>query len=516
MSALVALICLATPGWAEVGGTVRDAWSEAPVGGARVTDAATGETVQSDGAGVFRLGGAQLGATLFVEGGGRALTRYVVRGEQVVIDAWSLSGPTGAPARWRLHRPPGPMGGPVELPVSNGGPLRLAVEEGALPDTIRVGRRLASSCRDAPVQRVDEIDLDEYVEGVVNAEVGVFRAVQGGPAAAAATWAAFGVAARSYALWFYLRDPDAEFHIDDTACNQVYKDARNADVDAALIPSRGVVMVKASDRRTLDKLEYAASCGEHGSLPEYGSVESLVPDAIPERACAGNWCGHDNCAAHEVNPHVPDAGRCLVRGICQWGAVERSMRGDSWQEILGHYQPHLTLLGLEGVPDPQPHPDPDPEPEPEPDPDPAPAGEIGTLVGFVRNGTAQGPGIPGATVSAGEIAPVAADADGFYRIEEVPIGQVLVRAEAPDQLAQSQSVDVQAGGTHWASFALLPIDAAPPDDDGGEVIVADGSDPVDAPGAGGDVQDASLAPSRRSGSVGCSTAWSFSAWRPRR
>ena len=28
--------------------------------------------------------------------------------------------------------------------------------------------------------------------------------------------------------------------------------------------------------------------------------------------------------AQKVNPDFPDEGRCLVRGICQWGTAERT------------------------------------------------------------------------------------------------------------------------------------------------------------------------------------------------
>ena len=32
-----------------------------------------------------------------------------------------------------------------------------------------------------------------------------------------------------------------------------------------------------------------------------------------------------------------------MRGVCQWGSLERSVRGDSSAEILAHYQPDLIV-----------------------------------------------------------------------------------------------------------------------------------------------------------------------------
>ena len=49
-----------------------------------------------------------------------------------------------------------------------------------LPETIRVGRRFSGTCRDNPVQRVDEVPLEEYVEGVLLPEIGVFRSAETG------------------------------------------------------------------------------------------------------------------------------------------------------------------------------------------------------------------------------------------------------------------------------------------------------------------------------------------------
>jgi hypothetical protein len=231
----------------------------------------------------------------------------------------------------------GPEFGPARLP---GSPFLVAVPA-ELPGTIRVARYFTVGCTGS-YQRIDTIDFEDYVKGVVNAEVGVFAGVQGGPDSAAECWKAFAVAARSYALHFILTQPYDGYDINDTACNQVYQDERNADVSGAVEATRGRILVKAADPDVLDRYFYAASCAEHGTEPAYG-VGDILPDSTPQRACVGSWCGHDNCAGHADNPQVPGDDKCLVWGTCQWGSVERSMDGDTYVQILNHYQPYCAI-----------------------------------------------------------------------------------------------------------------------------------------------------------------------------
>lgn len=231
----------------------------------------------------------------------------------------------------------GPGYGPVRLP---GSPFLVAVPA-ELPGTIRVARYRTVGCS-GTYDSIDTIDFEDYVKGVVNAEVGVFAGVAGGPDAAAECWKAFAVAARSYALHFVLTRPYDGYDINDTACNQVYKDERNADVSRAVEATRGQILVKAAEPDVLDRYFYAASCAGHGTEPAYGGGE-IIPDPTPVRACVGSWCGHDNCAGHADNPDLPGEDKCLVWGTCQWGSVERSIGGDTYVQILNHYQPYCAI-----------------------------------------------------------------------------------------------------------------------------------------------------------------------------
>ncbi len=349
-------------------------------------------------------------------------------------DAW------GAPLHERPTPDPSPAGGdPTEtdgpvslrdfLPGGTIGPLALSFP-GVLPETIRIGRRMASSCSGNPVQRIDSVPLETYVQGVLIPEIGVFRAVQGGQDAAEAVFQAFAIAARSYALYFYLREPGADYHLDDTACNQRYEDDRNTWVEAQVAVTTNQILVSARDHDELDKFEYAASCGRHGTRPEY--QDALVADLTGENACVRSWCGHNDCAAHEVNPALPDSGRCLVRGVCQWGAVERSQSGETYLEVLAHYQPNLDVITV---------------------------GEteaITRVVGFVREGDPYvGAPVSGVTVTMGVDGPAGvSNIDGFYEITDAPAGLQSLTFSGGHIEPQTLERTVEDGAVNWFSAAV--------------------------------------------------------------
>jgi len=175
----------------------------------------------------------------------------------------------------------------------------------------------------------------------------VFHGVQGGPESAAECWKAFSVAARSYALHFILTQPYDGYDVNDTACNQVYKDDRDPDVSAAVEATRGLILVKKEDPTLIDRYFYAASCAHHGSEPAYRSG-TIIPDPTSSTACVGSWCGHQTCAGHADNPDLPGDDKCLVWGTCQWGSIERSIDGQAYTEILEHYQPDCSIIDLSG------------------------------------------------------------------------------------------------------------------------------------------------------------------------
>lgn len=325
-----------------------------------------------------------------------------------------------------------PSIGPVDLEVFalehvEAHPLWLTLPA-PLPATIKVGRRFTGNCRDAPVSEIQEIPLEDYVKGVVYAEVGVFGAVEPRDVAAVESWKTFAIAARSYALYWYVRDPDAStngYHLDDTACKQRYLDTRDAEVDAAVAQTAGMVLIKRGTSAEFDQFEYAASCGEHGSRPEYQT--ELVPDAVPGQACAGSWCGHDGCAAHEDNPAVPGDDRCLVRGICQWGSVERSKNGEMLVEIMDHYQPNLEIRNFAQL----------------------------DLTGFVREDDLfEGPPIAEVSVELDGDRTVITDAEGRYLLTDVAPGEHTLRFTRAGYAERVDTLEIFGAGTWWHTVLL--------------------------------------------------------------
>lgn len=456
----------------------------------QITDAVDGRPIPMA---QVRVDGLEAGTTTDADGA----YRIPVPGDE----AWriSIDAPGYAPGALANQRPGGPPGqarlypenlwlAPGTPPVFGLGPgtgegpeprgpvslqnlsLRASVPA-QLPATIRVARYFNTSCTGS-IQRIDEIDFQDYVRGVVNAEVGVFRGVAGGPAAAAECWKAFAIAARSYALHFILTQPYDGYDIKDGACNQVYNDNRDADVSAAVDATLGMILVKKADPNVIDRYFYAASCAEHGTEPGY-ATGTIIPDATPVRACVGSWCGHDNCAGHADNPEVPGADKCLVWGTCQWGAVERSMNGESFRDILGHYQPNCSIREM-GTP------------------------QKGLLKGVVYRAPDLQDRIAGAEVTLSGGPTVVYDGVTPWSFELDP-GTYTVTARADGFLPGSVERTVQAGATIWGSVGLSPevdagTDGADASTDGGEPIGDDGGAITDGGGDGN---------KKKSGGCGC-------------
>ncbi len=328
--------------------------------------------------------------------------------------------------RWARDRDPdAPSGDDI---------FRLELPE-LIPNTIRVGRRDAGSCSGNPILRIEEVDLETYAAGVVTAEIGVFRSLTTGADGQLEGFKTFAIAARAYALWFWARDPEADYHLDDTACNQRYVSGPYHElIVQAAADTAGTFLVKEDSEFTIDKYEYAAACGRHGTLPEY--QDETIPDITGGEACTtGGWCGHSQCAAHQVNPDFPDEGRCLVRGICQWGTAERSARGDSYLEILSHYQPNLQTRSVNPV--------------------------VSTrLLGVVRAESIEtGLGVPGASVSLEGGVETTTNSSGFFVFDALNEGQYDLTVSATGFTTVETSVEIREGRDNWTSVVLSSPDS---------------------------------------------------------
>ncbi|MFP4596928.1 MAG: carboxypeptidase regulatory-like domain-containing protein [Persicimonas sp.] len=356
------------------------------------------------------------------------------------------------------------------------------------PTTIRVGRRQdhtgEQGCTDStnPIVAIDEMHLDEYVKGVLPPEIGVFQNIPGAPE----VYKTFAIAAKSYALYFMLvydsnnrRTIDRTvpphdydwFHIDDTACNQRYSDDRMTITTEAAEAVQSKILVDKSDADSLGKYEYAASCGENGTRPEH--QDAIVPDDPGVSACAGSWCGHDDCAGHEDHPDVPGTDRCLVRGICQWGAASWGEAGKSYTWMLDHYQPNLQVreIGNSGP-------------------------ETVALVGYTYTDSNDiaGSGVADVTIDLSDGQTTRTDDAGQYRFDavEVSLGTVDITASKAGYRTATRDKELESGQTNWGSVQIEA--GSNSGEDAG--VVADAGDAAgsaDADTDGGDQPDATHA-----------------------
>ncbi len=356
---------------------------------------------------------------------------------------------------------PSPPGLPADRPSAAGTPAN-PTESGAerwtdtpgetrrlrLPDmpetTIRVARRQQpeEGCADNPIVAIESMDLDTYVRGVLPPEIGVFRNIDN----VDEVYRAFALAAKSYGLWFMLYYDAANrrtvdepmppndftwFHIDDTACNQRYSDNRLTITNEAAADVTDQLLARESRPDTLDKYEYAASCGGHSTRPAY--QQSFVGDDPLTTACVGDWCGHQNCAGHEDHPDVAGENRCLVRGICQWGAAEWAKAGRDYRWILDHYQPNLTIRPIDEE-------------------------ASVSVAGYIHTDpeNIETSGIEDARVTLNSARSTRTDADGRYTFTDVPLSldSIEVSATKSGYTDESRTKTLVAGERNWVSIHL--------------------------------------------------------------
>lgn len=398
-----------------------------------------------------------------------ATTHYLEQGVEPV------ERPRGAPID-RLDHPSDRDRGPVDLGDWSGDDSATRPAPHTIPDpaprTIRVARYDDPENCSNSIVAIEEMQLDEYVRGVLPPEIGVFQNLDN----ISETYKAFGLAAKSYGLYFMLvYDSDNRrrtsspkpphnyswYHIDDTPCNQRYSDKRLTITTQAIDTQAGRVLVKDGAPDTLDKYEYAASCGEHGTRPAY--QQTIVDDTTPTTSCVGDWCGHTSCAGHEDHPDVSGSDSCLVRGICQWGSAEWAESGKDYQWMLGHYQPNLRVRQLWET------------------------GENQTvdLKGYVHSDPSDvmGSGIAEATVELADGEETTTDANGQYTFSEIDVsrGTVTVTASKAGFDSNQKMATLEAGRTNWVSIRLRRSggDGAERGDTNTESTVDTGLTPVD-------------------------------------
>lgn len=389
--------------------------------------------------------------------------------------------PRGAPVP-RIDHPSARDRGPVDLRDLPRQKATLQPGQYTIPKSppmkIRVARRQDHSTCRSSIVAIEEVPLEDYAKGVLHPEIGVFRSINNH----IEVYKAFALAAKSYGLYFMLRYDSGNrrtvgsakppngftwFHIDDTPCNQRYSDKRSiTTANKAANQMKGKLLVKKGAPNKLHKYEYAASCKEHGTRPEYQN--KIVGDQSPAHACVGSWCGHDSCAGHQDNPNVPGQDRCLVRGICQWGSAEWAKGGKDYKWLIAHYQPNLEIRDLTGGNQPK----------------------TVTVSGYVHENKSDvmGSGISGASVQIKNGPSTTTDASGKFEFKgvKVSMGTIELTASKSGYETNSRSKKLVAGMTNWASIHLKPTSSPDPDTGTGMSDTGTGRGDTGATGVIGD------------------------------
>lgn len=305
--------------------TVRDALDGRPVAGAVLRAAGQERVHRTDGRGRATLALGDAEAVHAVApgylGGSRRLVG-AVEVEALELPLWPESPPEAAVeahlarlerARVRRDDPSDPalrpearariLGETPMAPAGEVGAVRAALE--APPETIRIWRRSLDGASASCEGRIDVIDFEEYVKGVL-------------PHEWIASWhdeslRAGALAIRTYA-WQWVRAGGKYdcADLDDTARSQVYADDRVDRASQAVDDTRGMAITRGGE---LVSGEYSA---ENGDPTAFGVEEPL-------------------CTGREVFGHG--------RGMCQWGSQRWALDGRDHLWIATHYYPDSTVEG---------------------------------------------------------------------------------------------------------------------------------------------------------------------------
>lgn len=233
----------------------------------------------------------------------------------------------------------------------------------ALRTITAVNKHGAAHCTDTP----GEIDLEEYVRGVVFGEVAILawsrdaqgRLLSDDPARLAELFATFAVAARTYVVnrVEQRHGPVEAAQVTSGPSFQCYVQVPRSTssalllaLDQAMEETAGRYLVFSGTDRLLES-EYAASCVAdftRAEQPGGGKEEVADDEGLEPLRTKGGFRQHVTCGGHEGGGSCPGGSitrNRVVRGVCQTGSAERAMAGASHAEILAHYQPYAELCG---------------------------------------------------------------------------------------------------------------------------------------------------------------------------
>lgn len=308
----------------SVTGRATDVLSGRPLAGASVSATPGDRQTQTDGQGAYQMAlppgryEIRIAARGYI---GMSQTRLDVYAGQVrsidfALIPEGLSASEQEAAQARVLPAPASQAAPPPLPAD----LDRPVPQLALPCQVWV---------QTPDTRFELIDLEEYLKGVVPAEMPAYW-----PAEALKAQA---VAARSYAVAYAA----ANGFICASASCQVWRSIHYATTDAAVDATRGVV---ATYGGSVIWGFFFSRCNGYstrdsesalGSADGWGSCETRPWSYLPycrARSCTGHAPGNSSCwyTGHGV-------------GMCQHGARDRAAEGKGYAQILRSYYTGVTL-----------------------------------------------------------------------------------------------------------------------------------------------------------------------------
>lgn len=336
---LVCAGCEMAPGPVTIEGVVRDAYSGAPIAGARV--ALDGAPTLTDPEGRFELtamagthrleldapgyfDGARAGvvfapdapvveALLFpVDVRDAALVRHLaevarIAPREIDLRGLGVDGDIGA-ARWADHDLPVPMPERIRVWRSQGSALVPTSANGWAD----------RSCDPSAV--VDDLLFEEYVKGVIPHEWS--------PSWHREALMAGAIAARTYALAHHLRGGRWTCaDVDDGTVTQVYRDDRSATTDEAVEATRGQIIIRSGD----------------AVFAEY-SAENANPtaDAVDDPTCEGETQFGHGRGMCQWGTQRWATGACAT-APCDLGAHGSEPKDHVW--MVEHYYPGATVVG---------------------------------------------------------------------------------------------------------------------------------------------------------------------------
>ena len=158
--------------------------------------------------------------------------------------------------------------------------------------------------------KIERLDIEEYLRGVVPAEIG-----RGAPLEAMKAQA---VASRTYALRHIIADRSKSYDVTDTSSNQVYKPEKiTAQSDEAICATAGLVMV-------YDGAPIGAWFSSSNGGRTKSSAEKWGGTVKPYSIC-------------RLDPFDTHGGGGHGVGMSQYGAMEMARRGYKYTDILDFY-----------------------------------------------------------------------------------------------------------------------------------------------------------------------------------